>query len=90
MLCFFLPILRADFEIIEKNISVLNFTILTPIFAIMGKEEEDIEHITDWSTYTSSTFSHKIFEGGHFFIFEHANELASILKKCGSFQFIPE
>ena len=80
---FFAPIMRADFECIEKksaenqNIDILQ----TPIYAMMGSEEECCDAITNWTSFTSANFEYKILKGNHFFIYDHASELAVLLKK---------
>ncbi|MEP6931429.1 MAG: alpha/beta fold hydrolase [Flavobacterium sp.] len=82
---FFAPIMRADFECIEKKtdtednqqIGVLQ----TPIYAMMGSEEECCDAITNWTSYTSANFSYKILKGNHFFIYDHVREVANVLKK---------
>ena len=82
---FFAPIMRADFECIEKkstseenqNIEILR----TPIYAMMGSEEECCDAITNWAQYTSAAFEYKILEGNHFFIYDQVKELATLLKK---------
>jgi len=85
---FFAPIMRADFECIEKksateenqNIGILQ----TPIYAMMGSEEECSDAITNWTSYTSANFDYKILKGNHFFIYDHVKELAALLKKSFS------
>ena len=77
------PILRADFEVVEKNHQALTtFHIKTPIYAMMGTNEESVEHIGNWKKYTTGLYQEKLLSGDHFFIHHHPNELANIIKNC--------
>lgn len=77
---FFAPIIRADFEIVEKEDALNeNIKLHTPIFAIMGSEEEDQQHIDNWKRFTRNKFRSRLFSGGHFFIHKHPKALATIL-----------
>ena len=48
----------------------------------MGDVEKHVEDITNWSKYTTSFFNYEILTGNHFFIFNNAEKLCSIIKKC--------
>ncbi|WP_299314967.1 thioesterase domain-containing protein [uncultured Aquimarina sp.] len=77
---YYLPILRADFEIagkITNSYSVIN----TPIFSMMGDMEEDVGEISNWEKFTKSFFEYKIFKGGHFFIYDYPEEIVEIISK---------
>ncbi|MEM8510613.1 MAG: alpha/beta fold hydrolase [Bacteroidota bacterium] len=75
---FYLPILRADFEVAEKD-TYVELIVDTPIYAMMGKDEEDVDNIENWTNFTKSTFNYRLFEGGHFFIFNHSKEIVRII-----------
>ncbi|WP_276381407.1 alpha/beta fold hydrolase [Flavobacterium sp. H4147] len=78
---FFAPIMRADFECIEKKYHRQHHTIKAPIYAVMGSEEEYCDDIKNWHQYTNAAFDYKILKGSHFFIYDHAAEMAAILKE---------
>ncbi len=78
---FFEPILRADFEIIEKDDRYIESPVQCPIYAVMGSGEEKTELISNWSEFTRSRFSFEILEGDHFFIFKHAHRIGRIIKQ---------
>jgi external thioesterase TEII len=78
---FFEPILRADFEVLEKEEIVFEGTLKTPVYALMGKQEENARHIENWKNYVASSFSSQLMEGDHFFIHKHPQSIASIIKK---------
>ena len=79
LLEFFLPVLRADFEIAENNELHTEAPVSVPIYAIMGRQEDRISEITNWAEYTNSAFKYKILEGDHFFIYNKPSEIAEII-----------
>lgn len=84
LLDFFLPMLRADFTMDEtyydQKITVLH----SPIIAFGGEKdgEADAEVICEWRKYTDSYFEYQIFEGGHFYIWEHEDEVIQNILEC--------
>lgn len=82
LLDYFIPILKADFEISEENNLGSESIIKTPIYCVMGDVEKHVEDITNWSQYTTSLFNYEILTGNHFFIFDNAEKVGSIIKEC--------
>lgn len=80
LLEFFVPILKADFEIAEKNEIEMESAIQAPLHAMMGSEEEKVEEISNWGRFTKSNFSYEILKGDHFFINNHPEKIAHIIK----------
>ena len=80
---FFSPIIRADFEVLEKNeSSEEQIKINIPIYAVMGNLEEKVKEIKNWKRFTTSKFEYEIFMGNHFFIRNNSEKLAKIIKNC--------
>lgn len=79
---FFEPILRADFELVERYETDLNITVNTPIYAVMGDLETNVDSIGNWKKYTTKTCETSILEGNHFFINDQPEAIASLLKKA--------
>ena len=77
---YYLPILRADFEVAEKD-AYFTPVVNTPIFAMMGDQEEDVDKISNWKNFTKSAFKYQIFEGRHFFIYDYPQEIVNIIKE---------
>lgn len=75
LIAYFLPIIRADFQLIETYEQTTSLILHTPILALMGKEEEQAEQIDDWKKLTNGTFKATLFEGHHFYIYDHAELL---------------
>ncbi|MDO6434611.1 alpha/beta fold hydrolase [Flavitalea sp. BT771] len=78
---FFEPILRADFEIAERNELAHEPAVSIPLFAIMGSEEENVEKIDNWGRFTNARFDYRILGGDHFFIHKHPHTIAGIIKQ---------
>ncbi|WP_343672292.1 alpha/beta fold hydrolase [Chitinophaga sp.] len=78
----FEPILRADFELAEKNGLENEAPVKAPLFAMMGEQEEGIEKIANWGRFSSSRFDHELLEGDHFFIYKHPQRIADIIRYC--------
>lgn len=77
---FFLPILRADFEMANKETFKIEGGINTPIYALMGNEEETSNEIENWKNYTIGDFQSRIVKGNHFFIYEQVETVATAIK----------
>lgn len=76
---YFLPIIRADFECLEKDFfSEEGLQINIPIHALMGADEETCDKIENWKSFTHHTFTFDIWDGNHFFIYKNAAALANI------------
>lgn len=77
---FFSPIMRADFESLEKDDFYEKGILLnTPLFAIMGDQESTCNKIENWRNFTKNDFEYQILKGNHFFIYEHSIELMQII-----------
>ncbi|QHI35437.1 Surfactin synthase thioesterase subunit [Kordia antarctica] len=82
---FFTPILRADFEVVEKdesNLEAQNERVNIPIHVLMGDEEEYVDYIDNWKRYTFSYFESQILKGNHFFIYEYPEKIAEVIKSA--------
>lgn len=85
---FFSPIMRADFKILETGEGLGQQVVLnTPILAMMGTNEKNVEQIENWEKFTSSVFESKILEGDHFFIHKYPNELIELFTSYYEKQF---
>ncbi|HMI59376.1 MAG TPA: alpha/beta fold hydrolase [Puia sp.] len=79
---FFEPILRADFEVAERNDLRNERAVSAPIYALMGSGELHTKEIGNWERFTRGKFNAEIWDGDHFFIHHHADRLANLLKVC--------
>lgn len=83
LLSLFLPIIRADFKIVETYISKedqskFNFDIL------VLRGENDVltprERMEEWMRYSSKDCSIHDLEGTHFFLYEHVEKVSKIVE----------
>ncbi|WP_428741186.1 thioesterase II family protein [Tenacibaculum sp.] len=81
LLDFVLPIIRSDFKIVEEDFYINNIVIKSPITAIMGNEEKNVDKITNWENHTQSNFISYVLNGNHFFIHNNTKELVEIFHK---------
>jgi surfactin synthase thioesterase subunit len=65
-----IPVLRADFEMVQTYTYQVEPPLDIPITAFGGSEDVDVtrEHLEKWAEQTSSSFSLEILPGDHFFI----------------------
>lgn len=86
---YFSPIMRSDFEILEKyKHSEIGLIINTPILAVMGAQEETVAGIANWKNFTSKKFDYKILPGNHFFIHRQVKTLAKIINECAVYSLV--
>lgn len=75
----FSPIIRSDFSILEnEELMEIGLRINTPIYALMGTQEESASEISNWQKYTSSRFDADTLDGGHFFIYNYKEILIKL------------
>ncbi len=65
-----LPVLRADYELIETHVHSPEVALACPISAFGGAEDNDLgrEELEGWREHTAAGFSLTMLPGGHFFI----------------------
>lgn len=79
---FFEPILRADFEVVERYVYKERPKLKIPITGFFGTDEDiSTEEINLWNKETDKPFEIFEYPGNHFFIFEHSSEISSVLAK---------
>jgi medium-chain acyl-[acyl-carrier-protein] hydrolase len=80
----FLPILRADFELVHTYSLRSRVKLKCPIQAFGGSRDPEAseEIIRQWRDFTSGPFSMEIFDGDHFFIHQQRNQLLACLSRA--------
>jgi medium-chain acyl-[acyl-carrier-protein] hydrolase len=70
MLQVVLPIIRADFEMLDTYVYNQEPALDLPISAFGGSEDSvvPVESLLAWSDHTTHTFVATLFDGGHFFV----------------------
>jgi len=76
-----LPVLRADFELVETYEYVQEPPLACPIVAFGGTDDEETSGgmLQAWQGQTSNTFTLHALEGGHFFIHSREDDLLQLL-----------
>lgn len=80
LLDFVLPILRADFKIVEEDFFIENTVIKSPIVAVMGNLEKYVDRINNWNKHTLSGFNSYVLKGNHFFIHNNGAKMIEIFE----------
>ncbi len=73
LLDFFLPIIRADFELCERYQYQAQATLDLPIIAISGDKDPyvPLAELKAWQNETSRLYEEWIYPGDHFYLFQH-------------------
>jgi surfactin synthase thioesterase subunit len=83
LLNYFLPIIRADFKIVEQYRYVPRTHKLKSNITIFNGTRDDIrlDELIEWRNHTDKVCTFYNFRGGHFFINEYANELVQVINQ---------
>jgi len=83
LMSLFLPVLRADFEAVEKHsygdISPIDIPVM--VFGGLDDKEVSIESLIAWRKVTTASFSVHLFQGDHFFVF---SKMKAVVKSIHS------
>lgn len=83
LLDYFEPILRADFQAIDTWQPRAHTPLAVP-FVMLGGDQDAVDQndLQAWQTRTRAGFQMYQFEGGHFFIQQHWQQIATIVGEC--------
>jgi medium-chain acyl-[acyl-carrier-protein] hydrolase len=78
-----LPLLRADFEVVETYVYSRGPALGCPITAFGGLEDKEVsrEEVQAWREQTADSFSLKMLPGGHFFLHSARGQLLRMLSQ---------
>lgn len=80
---YFLPIIRNDFILFDKAKKAIadnhGELITKDVYVLYSSDEDGIEK---YDEYCQKVSEYRYFQGGHFFINHHVDELAEYIKKC--------
>lgn len=81
LLALFLPVLRADLELVETYEFQPAEQFTCPIYALGGSEDPrlDERRLSAWREHTDGEFGHRFFEGGHFYLQAQAAAVHDVL-----------
>lgn len=80
---FYLPIIRADLQMIQTYIHSVEAPLSCPISAFGGWQdlEEPPEMISSWCEQTTSSFRRQMFDGEHFFLHSEQDHLLQAISQ---------
>ena len=74
------PIIRADFKAVEDFKHIISSKLDIPILVFYGSEEDiSCEDLQLWETVTNKKVEYIEMKGGHFFIYNHAENIAKFI-----------
>ena len=78
-----IPVLRADFELLENYVYVEKESLSCPITAFGGLQDFEIadEELEAWRRHTRNAYCLKLFEGNHFFLNSSEEEVLKFMSK---------
>lgn len=81
---FFLPILRADFQVCETYVHLPLGMLTVPILALCGEEDKDHPPtaVDEWTAHTRGHFEKQVLPGGHFFVNTHRFDVLELLRQA--------
>ncbi|MCB0421932.1 MAG: thioesterase [Bdellovibrionales bacterium] len=87
ILDYYLNIIRADLKALKSYSGHQNKTVQTPILGCVSTEDplSTPEKILRWSQRTTGSFSLKLFEGSHFYLFERPQNFIDGLMRSWEF-----
>jgi medium-chain acyl-[acyl-carrier-protein] hydrolase len=81
---FLLPCVRADFTLWERYVCTTGAPLTCPITAFGGVDDPraTAEELRGWQAHTSGAFELQLFDGGHFFVNERADDVAGAITRA--------
>jgi medium-chain acyl-[acyl-carrier-protein] hydrolase len=78
-----LPLLRADFAIVQTYSYAEGPLLNCPLTAFVGSQDEDVkrENVAPWGEHTTASFSMHVLPGGHFFLHSSRCALLEIVAR---------
>ncbi len=79
----YLPILRADAQLLETYRPTLGAPLDCPITAYGGREDPEVskQQLAEWSQHTNAGFSMTMFPGGHFYLQSERDHLLRLISR---------
>ncbi|GAA5201045.1 alpha/beta fold hydrolase [Rugosimonospora acidiphila] len=84
-----LPAIRSDYRAIERYRCAEDVTVSCPVVTLTGDDDPrtTIAEAQSWERHTTGPFELRVFQGGHFFLAAHQNEVinavSDMLLSCG-------
>jgi surfactin synthase thioesterase subunit len=81
-----LPAIRADFALLASYDCARTGTLSCPITALIGDADPLMyaDDMREWRNYTTGGFELQVFRGGHFYLKDHQERLATLITRSVS------
>lgn len=78
-----LPVLRADFAVNDGHVHRPGPLLDCPVTALGGRDDPEASPraLTAWQRHTTGPFRLRLFDGGHFYLREHRDELLRVVRE---------
>ena len=76
-----LPAVRADYQAFNRYACERNVRVAADIHAVGGRSDHRVEHdlLRAWEFHTGGVFTLSLFDGGHFYVDDHLDEVAELV-----------
>ena len=84
LLATILPVARADYKAIETYECPSEAILRCPIVALVGDVDPwaRVDEVAAWAVHTTGEFDMKIFQGGHFYLDTHWQDVANVIRQA--------
>ncbi|MCT2585124.1 thioesterase II family protein [Actinophytocola gossypii] len=81
MLAMILPATRADYRAVESYRYRPGPPLTCPVLAMVGDADTEatVDEVADWRAHTSGEFELRVFDGGHFYLTDHAGTVLGMV-----------
>ena len=81
LMAMMMPLLRADFEMVDSYTYVPDAPLNSPITVLGGLQDQDVtrESLQEWEKQTTGRFSLRMFPGDHFFVNTASSTIYQVL-----------
>ena len=78
-----LPSIRSDYTAIESYLAKPGVSVSCPVTVLTGDRDPKttLDEAEDWRRHTTGPFELRVFEGGHFFLVDHASEVLRLVSE---------
>lgn len=82
MMAFYAPIIRADLQLNDSSKTTVDEVIDAPLYLFSARYDKvaDEAELLAWRSVTRGHFTHRVFEGGHFFIQDDAEGFTACIR----------
>ncbi|MFI9646348.1 thioesterase II family protein [Streptomyces sp. NPDC052040] len=79
-----LPVIRNDYHAVDLYWPTAHTVVDTPLLCLTGEQDARVsqEQAAAWKAHTAREFRLKSFDGGHFFLNDHREDVARLVADC--------